>query len=448
MITHFKRINKFLLQVEPFVLVLILVAYWFPSPQRDQYIWMIAALVPIMLARFALHRRLWTNTLYDELCLAFIALCLINIYASPFTPRSVVIFRPLFGMTLLLYCVEYARTRGNLNRLLGATVIAAMFTGFVSLTAVNWTGKASQTNDVTRFLPQLQTFYPFWEGGFNPNELAGVLAYLLPLAAGLAVRNIRLKSGFSALLRIGAGIAAFMMLAGLLLGQSLSAIAGCAVGLVVVFTPRGLWRYSALGGVLFIVIAQIAIMASPSNTITLLKSLSPREGDNSLNHREVIWLSANAMLADHPLTGTGMSNFRFLRGPYPTPGYENVLTPHAHNEILQIGADLGLPGIIVFVGWYGVSGYLLLMTWKRGDDRLRILAVSLAGGLISHAIYGLADAIPLWDRFYFIHWLMLGLTAAAALLASSQSAETIVKPSAETSAPEEVYKLVSSADSR
>lgn len=448
MIAQFQRINKFLLRIEPFVLLAILVAYWFPSPQRDQYIWIIAALVPIMLARFALHRRLWTNTLYDELCIIFIALCLINIYTSPFTPRPVVIFRPLLGMALLLYCVEHARTRGDIKRLLGAVVIAAMFTGLISLTAVNWTGKASQANDVTQFFPQLQNFPPFWEGGFNPNELAGVLAYLLPFAGGMALRTLHLRSARGIILRLLAGLAAIMMLLGLILGQSLSAIVGCAVGLCIVVTPRRLWRYTALGGVLLIVVAQIAIMTHPSGTIALLKTLSPRQGDNSLNHREVIWLSANAMLADYPLTGTGISNFRFLQGTYPTPGYENVLTPHAHNEILQIGADLGWPGIIVFVGWYGVSGYLLLMTWKRGDDTLRAVAVSLAGGLISHAIFGLADAIPLWDRFHFIFWTMLGLTAAAALVARSQSI-TAPPPSAEESSQtEDDYEVVSSASSR
>ena len=39
------------------------------------------------------------------------------------------------------------------------------------------------------------------------------------------------------------------------------------------------------------------------------------------------------------------------------------------------------------------------------------VAVS-AGGLLAHAVYGMADAITLWDRFAFVFWIMLGLLAA------------------------------------
>lgn len=415
------RLCKLILMAEPLVLLVILVAYWFPSPQRDQVIWIIALLIPIMIARFVIYHRLWTNTPFDELCLTFIALCIINNYVAPYTPRSIVIFRPLFGMALLLYCVEYARTRGTIDRLIGAAVIAAMFTGIISLTAVNWAGKSSLANDFTQYLPQLQNLPPLWTGGFNANELAGVLAFLFPFAAGIAIRPGFHPDKQHLLRRLTAGAAALMMLAGLIFGQSLSAIVGCIFGLMIVFAPRGLWRAAALGGVIFFALSQIAIMTQPTGTINLLKALSPRQGDNSLNHREVIWISANAMLADHPFTGTGMSNFRFLRGDYPTPGYEDVLTPHAHNEILQIGADLGLSGIAVFVGWYVMSGYLVLFIWRRGNDDVRVVAVSLAGAFVSHAIFGLADAIPLWDRFYFIFWMLLGLTAAAAVVARTHA---------------------------
>jgi hypothetical protein len=52
----------------------------------------------------------------------------------------------------------------------------------------------------------------------------------------------------------------------------------------------------------------------------------------------------------------------------------------------------------------------LVMLWRlRGTDRL---AAALAGALIGHAVYGLADAIPPWDRFSFVWWWVLGLIAA------------------------------------
>lgn len=408
------------MRLEPLILAVILYAYWFPSPQRDAVIGLIAIYLPVLVARYIQHRRLWTNTPFDEWCVAFIALCLINIEIAPYTPRGIVIFRPLLGMALLLSCVEFARARGRLSPLLMAGLAGALLVGFLSVTAVNWQGKATLSPELNQFLPNLQEVPPLWVGGFNPNEIGGVIALLLPFAAGVL---LRLPGGDGrGWLRVLAAAAVALLLAGLALGQSLSALAGCAVGLVVVAMPRGGWRWAALAGVIGLLTFQIAIAAAPSRVIDLAKALSPRRDTNSLNHREVIWQSAVAMLRDHPLTGTGISNFRFLQYDYPTPGYEGVLTPHAHNALLQIGADLGWPGVIVYIGWYGVAGYVLLKAWRRGGPVARAAAVALAGGLLSFAIYGLADAIPLWDRFAFVLWWMLGLTAATALMADAEAA--------------------------
>jgi hypothetical protein len=52
---------------------------------------------------------------------------------------------------------------------------------------------------------------------------------------------------------------------------------------------------------------------------------------------------------------------------------------------------------------------MLMACWRRGDRRARVAAVAVGGGLLAHLIYGITDAIPLWDRFSFVYWIMLGL---------------------------------------
>lgn len=423
-------ILRWIERLEPSIAVILLYAFWMPSPERDRWAWLILLWLPVFAARYLLCRRLWTNTLYDELLLVFLALCVINIFVSPYPTRGLILLlRPLLGMLLLWMCVEHVRTYGSATRLVWATLAAALLVAVISLTAVSWTGKATRFSDITDHLPAWQDVPPLWDGGFNPNEVAGAATWLMPVALGVALR----RPGRWA--RGAAGVIALLLLAGLVLGQSLSGLAGALAGVLIVCAPGARWRWVALACVVAIIGAQALIMRAPDTAIALAKTVSPRDDFTSLDHRAVIWGSALAMLSDHPLTGTGMSNFRFLRADYPTPGFEGGILPHAHNEILQIGADLGVPGILVFVGWYAVAAYLIRQSWRHGDAPARALAVALAGGLVSHAVYGLADAIALWDRFAVLHWWLLGLVAANALAAQRASASDALTADTPTTVP-------------
>jgi hypothetical protein len=68
----------------------------------------------------------------------------------------------------------------------------------------------------------------------------------------------------------------------------------------------------------------------------------------------------------------------------------------------------------------------------------RLLVKAIAAGLFAHAIYGLTDAIPLWDRFAFFFWWMLGLSGAQYVLVmlprtASDTVETDVELAQEDS---------------
>ncbi|HLU12271.1 MAG TPA: hypothetical protein VK003_21515, partial [Oceanobacillus sp.] len=95
--------------------------------------------------------------------------------------------------------------------------------------------------------------------------------------------------------------------------------------------------------------------------------------------------------------------------------------PHAHNEWVQIGTDLGIPGLLVFAGWFVVIGWMLLRVWRTGDLQARAFSLATACGLAAHLFYGLGDAIPLWDRFAFVFWWLIGLALAQYLLVASKS---------------------------
>ena len=86
--------------------------------------------------------------------------------------------------------------------------------------------------------------------------------------------------------------------------------------------------------------------------------------------------------------------------------------PHAHNELLQLGTDFGIPGLILALAIYGSIGQIGYQAWRQNTHRTRIITAAAMIGMVSHMIYGIGDAIPLWDRFAFMFWVMIGIVAS------------------------------------
>jgi len=396
-----------LLHLEPFVLVIIGLGYWFPTPERERWLWLIALWLPILVARWLTQRRLWTNTPLDELFVALLALFVVNIFTAPFETRGLLlVFRPLFGVIIVWACVESARRAQALAPLLWAVSVFALFVGLVALLASDWSGKSAWVLDLTAPLPNLRGFW-LWEGGFNTNEIAGAMAWFTPLMLALAFKQRR----------VIAVLAALTLIIALIFGQSLSALAGVGIGSVIALAPRRWSMRLATGAALGLVIGYAAVIAAPDTVIDLLKTASPRQEVNSLNHRVELWQSARAIITDYPFTGAGLAMYRHpqIRYLYPTPNYSPAQAVHAHNALLHIGTDAGLPGMVLYGAIFVTAGVMLARIWRHAPQ-VSAVTGGLVGGLIAHAVYGLTDAIPVWDRFAFVGWWWLGLIAAHYLL--------------------------------
>jgi O-antigen ligase len=267
---------------------------------------------------------------------------------------------------------------------------------------------------------------------------------VLPPAAALSFYPF--ARGWRAL-NVLAGIAFVLLVGALMLGQSRFAIAGVLLALLAVaiwVVPRGWPRYAALVAWVAVVALEAALtlnlfdVTRSAGVGTAAVGLSGRD-ESSFTRRFDIWESGLAIVRDHPLTGAGINNFRAgpVRADYPVapwdmpvgatepqPGYQTRILPHAHNETVQIAADLGLPGLLVYVGWHLTLFYMMWVCWRRGDRGAQIVALAVTGGVIAHAVFGLGDAIPLWDRFIFVYWALLGLGAAQYALVRRQTAQS------------------------
>lgn len=410
-----KKFAGFLLHVEPVALALTVAAFWFPIEIRTYWLWLLVGVPVFMLLRWLTQRRLFTRFPLDLLFVLLITLMLLNIYVAPYTRGLYTLGRPLLGMALCLYVVEHVRHYRHMWRLLAATLVLVLLAGSLALFSSQWNSKSDQLRFIIDALPLL-TGFPGAETGFNANEISGALTWLVPLSAGLAV-----VSGYGAskwsdrLLRVGYALGFVMTLGALFLGQSRFGLLGVLVSLALL-TPLLLqkwrWRMAAWGMLLTISILEIMIVRNVFSPATFA-SQAARDED-SMSIRFEIWGSALAIVRDYPFSGVGMNMFRDgqVRQRYPVSDFSQSILPHAHNEFLQIGADLGLPGLLWFCGCYALAGWMLWQVYRTDTPAQRGLAAALGASLLAHGIFSLGDAVALWDRFSFVFWWMLALGCA------------------------------------
>ena len=343
----------------------------------------------------------------------------------------------------------------------------------LGLLGTNWfTTKISFLNPVTSRFPTLITGLQGAESGFHPNEVAGALTWVLPVLMILSLsfrtpalcvpsgRGEAISSNGSKILLnspspgIGRGgwgvrviiwLSTLFVLAVFILTQSRGgylAVAFTSLALLFIALPLR-WRWTLLAG---LVIAGLILgfVLSKEDLIAardwLTGSGLTTEGALSLNTLEgrvEIWSRAIYGLQDFPFTGMGMNTFRevvhvlyplFLIAP-------DVDFGHAHNEFLQAGLDLGIPGLIAFIAIYIGAFWMLAEVWKRtrnpcpdpeGSRRAQLLTpnsktaisnlqratvLGLGGGLAAHLLYGLTDAVALGAKPGVLFWMLLGLIA-------------------------------------
>ncbi len=387
---------------------------------RADWFWLLLLVIPFYVIRLITQRRLWTFVWLEVWFAALLGLCMVAVLVTPevtgYPSRGFgMLMRPILGILWVLFLVELARHQGRMDAVLHLMIALGLLIGYVALSASQWDlTKSGAFRGLINRLDALPDLAPF--ATLNPNELAGVMIWLIPLLFGTAFypfKRLRLMwVGLSA-------VALILLMTALIIGQSRSAIFGLIITAVfgaLVFMPRR-FRWGALGAFILLLGLQFLLLFNlwPGDDEGDAGILSLRD-QITASERFMYWDVAFDMIGDYPLTGVGMNMYRDIgrvRVDYPLdPDAVNQYPPHAHNEFIQITTDFGLPGLVVFVAWYALAGWMLWMVIQRGSRPARMIAVAAGAGLLAHAIYGMTDAIPIWDRFAFVFWLTLGVLVA------------------------------------
>ncbi len=259
----------------------------------------------------------------------------------------------------------------------------------------------------------------------DANEQAAVLVAAIPLAVGLGAA-IRGKP----LLRLAAWLAAGFCLIGAIETLSRGGLIALGAVLVAGVVFGGRWRrwaaailvVTALGTVVFVF--TIAPLAAQQR-VTMTTS----------SGRTDIWMVAWRMVQAQPLDGVGAGNFitaaiHYVQAPgalHSAPLIVDV--PHvAHDVYLEVLADLGIPGLLLFVGLVLSAvvsvGRAARESERRGDRDLEILSRCMVLSLVAF----MAADVFLSGQTSKQLWLLMALCPAAQAMSRARMTEPALAP--------------------
>jgi len=193
----------------------------------------------------------------------------------------------------------------------------------------------------------------------------------------------------------------------LILTQSRGGYLAAVAALGVVF----LLRWPRLLYAVPLAVVGVGVLIWRLGALEILEQLSRDGALGGWAGRLDIWTHSATALSDFVFTGIGIGAFTTVL-PLLYPLQVRIEGfPHAHNLLLQIGLDLGLPGLIAYIALLLVLVVMLfLLLRNRRDDPLRwTLAAGAAGGLTAMLVHGLLDAVTWGTKLAFVPWVLFAL---------------------------------------
>lgn len=258
----------------------------------------------------------------------------------------------------------------------------------------------------------------------DPNFYAQILIVILPLAISRTFYEtkmpLRILAGFASLV-IGMSIVFTFSRGGLI------ALIICLVALIVYQPPRFRAIFIIIGVLWVVLLLLPPTYKSRMGTLTNLNE-SPA-AENSFRGRVSEMLSAWYMFRDNPILGVGANNYPIYYQDYSR---QIGLDPRAenrepHNLYLEVAAETGLVGLIVF----GVILYTVFSTihnarqrlMQTGDVDLRRIVESFSAGAIGY----LAAALFIHGAYPRYLWVLVGLALSLTQIAGKEKQVPVVK---------------------
>ncbi len=383
-----RRIIHLLAQYEIwFALVLILLSLLWVRTLP----WVVLGLAVLSLPRWLDQKRWSVRTPVTGLLLVLAILSLISLGITPLPEVTAPqVFRLLTGLAIFFSVVNWLNRPERVSWLAIGAAILPPALAFLAMFGVEWSSYKLSIIPASIY----DSFSILMQDTIHPNVLAGNLAVVLPVSLALLLHpwsDHSIKPIFRILLKIflGASIAFSTII--LVLTQSRGAWVAFGLACVLILILRFRWGWLA---VLLIGVGASIIGYYYLDLAWMKRWLYSSYMIGDLASRIELWTRGIFMIRDFFFTGIGMGTFaQTTNAMYPLAGDS---PPHVHNLFLQVGVDLGMPGL---VAWLAI---LVLVTWsawrvycvKAKENSLRrSLALGFLGSQAALVLHGIVDCV-------------------------------------------------------
>jgi O-antigen ligase len=349
------------------------------------------------------------------LSIIFIQICITCLIVPDLSFSLPKVMGALFGIA-----VYYALFPVLKNEKLIKTSIFTFLGGGVLFSLVSFLGMKTLEKSVIDLLvkiraklPQMDFRLPGAEEGFHPNAIGGTLILIIPLFLIFLYSTWKRKGTkdllsqnryFSTILLLGTVV----VTAVLLFSQSRSSIIGLLFGIgVLIFGIIQNRKIRKAYVVLFLIVSLsflvsfFIIFIEGEKLPSKLPEITMRAAS-----RTEAWAAGLEIARQKPLTGIGMNHLR--RSTRMPHGWT-----HAHNHFVHTAAEMGIPALIALLALLAGAGALCVQIWKKAPAMwMKMTALGLAAGQLSHLVFGIFDSIPLGAKPGIFFWLSLALITA------------------------------------
>ena len=238
----------------------------------------------------------------------------------------------------------------------------------------------------------------------------------------IAIARTGSRGAFLGVITVGLGL--LLLADGIPLFRRVAVLLG-ATAVLMIAAPQGYWK-------------QMQSIASPTEDY----NWTAKDGRKQVAKRGLHYM------LDHPVTGIGISNFPRAEGTISdkarnwAPSEAGIRWSAAHNSHIEAGAELGIPGLLLWLSMLvgGVVGPLRLRrrlprAWRHGEQDQRFiyaatcyLPISMLGFIVSCTFVSFAYLDPVYVLLAFVSGLYV--CAEAALRKRSAATVKSARPSA------------------
>jgi O-antigen ligase len=252
---------------------------------------------------------------------------------------------------------------------------------------------------------------------YDANDLATLIATALPLGLHCFLVHRRPVE------RVLAGIGLAILAVGLIRSGSRGGFLAClAVTAFVLLRVTTIPARSRLIGVAVILLFVLGT-ASDKYWAQMQTIIHPHEDYNltAEEGRIQVWERGLGYMTSYPVFGVGVRNFPVAEGTISPQARRQerglpVRWGAAHNTYIQIGAELGIPGLLLFLGLlWSAFGALRRAARRRGAPTREVasLAQTLMAALVGFAVGAIFLSLAYTDMLYMLVAFSLGLAKAA-----------------------------------